>query len=165
MSTKKNSSESSEKSLTKSKATTGKSTTKTKAASAVNSSQKTVGKSTTKMKAATEVKATAKSTAKPKTGSSSKTISKPAKPKGKKRKTNLLRLCSDMSKYAVDANDKEIIKRFKTTILTSTDDISKSNLDIILNTPNETDLSVFSESLQAYVKHYLFMVKRSKKMK
>ena len=50
-----------------------------------------------------------------KTKTPSKTGKSPSKgpAKGKKRKTNLLRLCSEMNKYVTDANDKEIIKRFK----------------------------------------------------
>lgn len=83
--------------------------------------------------------------------------------KGKKRKTNLLRLCSEMNKYVIDANDKEIIKRFKTTIFSSSEDISKSSLDIILNSPKDVEIGLFSEILQPYIKHYLFMMKRDKK--
>ncbi|MDY6933830.1 MAG: hypothetical protein SVZ03_06360 [Spirochaetota bacterium] len=80
----------------------------------------------------------------------------------KKRKTNLLRLCSMMSKYAADANDKEIIKRFKTTIFSSSDDITKSSLDLIINNPKDLELNNFSENIQPYIKHYLFMVKRDR---
>ncbi len=87
-----------------------------------------------------------------------------AKNKGKKKRTNLLKLCSEMSNYVIDANDKEIIRRFKTSITSSTEeDISKTNLDIILKAPKDVEISEFSERIQPYIKHYLFMVKRKKK--
>ncbi len=86
------------------------------------------------------------------------------KSKPKKRRSNLSRLCSEMSKYVVDANDKEIIKRFKTTITSSSEqDITKSNLDVILKSPKDVEMNAFSESIQPYIKHYLFMVRRDSK--
>ena len=67
-----------------------------------------------------------------------------------------------MNKYAEDANDKEIIKRFKTTITSSiSEDISKVSLFNILKKPEEVNMSEYSESIQPYIKHYLFMVNRS----
>jgi hypothetical protein len=78
------------------------------------------------------------------------------------KKPNLLKLCSVMNKYADDANDKEIIKRFKTTITSSVnEDISKTNLFNILKKPEDVSISDFSESIQPYIKHYLFMFNRS----
>jgi hypothetical protein len=78
------------------------------------------------------------------------------------KKPNLLKLCYVMNKYADDANDKEIIKRFKTTIVSSVnEDISKTNLINILKKPEEVNTSDFSESIQPYIKHYLFMFNRS----
>ena len=82
---------------------------------------------------------------------------KTAKNTGKKRMTNLLKLCSEMGKYVEDANDKEIIKRFKTTIFSSVEDITKVNLDKIIKEPKSIEVSTFTESIQPYVKHYLFM--------
>ena len=71
-----------------------------------------------------------------------------------------------MNNYVVDANDKEIIKRFKTTISSSMEeDITKSSIDLIFNNPKDVDVSAFSESIQPYIKHYLFMVKRDKNKK
>lgn len=79
-----------------------------------------------------------------------------------KKKINLLKLCSVMNNYADDANDKEIIKRFKTTITSSvSEDISKTSLMNILKKPEEISTNDFSESIQPYIKHYLFMVNRS----
>ena len=81
-----------------------------------------------------------------------------------KKKNNLLKLCTEMGKYIIDANDKEIIKRFKTTISSAVEeDISKSSLDMILKDPKEVQINTFSESIQPYIKHYLFMIKRKKK--
>lgn len=78
------------------------------------------------------------------------------------KKPNLLRLCSVMNNYAEDANDKEIIKRFKTTITSSvSEDISKTSLFGILKKPEDVNMMDFSESLQPYIKHYLFMYNRS----
>ena len=100
-----------------------------------------------------------KSEARPKTKAKSQTRS------GKmghstRKKTNLSRLCSLMGKMAVDAVDKEIIKRFKIIIDTAEDDISKSSLDTILNDSHSVEVSQYHESLQPYIKHYLFMLKR-----
>jgi len=99
-------------------------------------------------------------TIKTKTKTSTKTIKKGI---GKVRKTCLLKLCAEMNGMAIDAVDKEIIKRFKTSIATSEEDIPKLGLEIILNNPKDVDMSSFSENLQPYIKHYLFMLKRSKK--
>jgi hypothetical protein len=82
--------------------------------------------------------------------------------KKQKKKTNLLKLCSVMNNYADDANDKEIIKRFKTTITSSVnEDISKISLANILKRPEDVSTNEFSESIQPYIKHYLFMINRS----
>jgi hypothetical protein len=86
--------------------------------------------------------------------------------KKQKKKVNLLRLCSEMNKFADDANDKEIIKRFKISIISSiTEDISKINLIAILKKPEDVDLNSFSESIQPYLKHYFFMINRNKNRK
>jgi hypothetical protein len=82
------------------------------------------------------------------------------KAKKPKRKSNLLRLCSEMNKYATDAVDKEVVKRFKTLIDTSAEEITKSSLDSILSKNSEVDITNFHESLQPYIKHYVYMVRR-----
>jgi hypothetical protein len=84
-------------------------------------------------------------------------------PKSKKtrKKTSLLKLCSEMNKLVLDAVDKEIVKRFKILIDTSAEEITKTSLHAVLSSPDEVDINTFHESLQPYVKHYLFMVKRS----
>jgi hypothetical protein len=82
--------------------------------------------------------------------------------KKQKKKTNLLKLCSEMNIYANDANDKEIIKRFKTTITSSVgEDISKTSLFTILKKPEDVKMAEFNESIQPYIKHYIFMLNRS----
>ncbi len=82
--------------------------------------------------------------------------------KKQKKKTNLIKLSSVMNNYADDANDKEIIKRFKSTITSSVaEDISKTSLLTILKKPEDAKMSDFSESIQPYIKHYIFMVNRS----
>lgn len=82
-----------------------------------------------------------------------------------RKKTNLSKLCTQMNKMSVDAVDKEIIKRFKIIIDTSDEDISKSNLEMIINEPSDVEASNYHESLQPYIKHYLFMLKRSNNKK
>lgn len=80
-----------------------------------------------------------------------------------KRKTNLYKLCSEMNKLCIDAVDKEVVKRFKTLIDTSADEITKTSLHAVLSNPREVDFSSFHESILPYVKHYVFMIKRAKK--
>ncbi len=80
-----------------------------------------------------------------------------------RKKTNLQRLSVEMNKVASDAVDKEIIKRFKTLIDTCEEDITKSSLLQVLKNSKDVDVNSFHESLQPYVKHYIFMVKRNKK--
>ena len=90
----------------------------------------------------------------------------PVSSKKNKKKVNLLKLCSEMNNYADDANDKEIIKRFKTSITSSVnEDISKVSLNIILKKPGDVNMGDFPENIQPYIKHYLFMVNRSKRKK
>ncbi len=91
-----------------------------------------------------------------------KVKSKSPKRKSKK-KTNLSRLCLEMNKLTRDAVDKEVTKRFKILIETTEEDITKVSLNQILKDPKDVDLSIFHESLQPYIKHYLFMAKRDKK--
>ncbi len=90
---------------------------------------------------------------------------KPIKAKAKKhkKKNNLLKLCTEMGKVAFDAVDKEIIKRFKTLIDTCEEDITKSSLDLVIKHSKDVEVGSFPESLQPYIKHYLFMKKREKK--
>jgi hypothetical protein len=80
-----------------------------------------------------------------------------------KKKSNLSRLCLEMNKLTRDAVDKEVTKRFKILIETTEEDITKVSLNQILKDPKDVDLSIFHESLQPYIKHYLFMAKRNKK--
>jgi hypothetical protein len=83
--------------------------------------------------------------------------------KKSKKKTNLSRLCVEMNKLTRDAVDKEVTKRFRILIETTEEDITKVSLNQILKDPKDVDLSIFHESLQPYIKHYLFMAKRNKK--
>ncbi len=87
------------------------------------------------------------------------------KAKIKTKKINLLKLYSEMNKLSNDAVDKEVIKRFKIIIDTSEDDITKKNLHLILKEPKSVNIADFSDSLQPYIKHYLFLSKRNKWMK
>lgn len=77
-----------------------------------------------------------------------------------KRKVNLAKLFAEMNKLAIDAVDKEIVKRFKTIIETMEEDISKTTLTTIMKQPDALDLGMFNEGVQPYLRHYIFMKKR-----
>jgi hypothetical protein len=79
-----------------------------------------------------------------------------------KRKVNLLKLYSIMNGLSRDAVDREVIKRFKIIIDSIEEDISKVKMNDILKHYAHIVLSDFKESLQPYVKHCVFMLKREK---
>jgi len=93
-----------------------------------------------------------------------KTVQKTRKTSKNKRKKNLSRLYTAMNRITVDAVDKEISKRFKTIIDTSDEDLPKIRVDEILKNPEDIKISDYHESLQPYLKHYLFMLKRKKNL-
>ena len=70
-----------------------------------------------------------------------------------------------MNKLTNDAVDKEVIKRFKIIIDTIEEDITKKSLLQILREPKSVTVSDFSDTLQPYIKHYLFLIKRNKRNK
>ncbi|MCX7680217.1 MAG: hypothetical protein N2316_13515 [Spirochaetes bacterium] len=82
------------------------------------------------------------------------------KSKAGKKKANLLKLCTEMNKLAIDAVDREVIKRFRILIDAAEEDITKTGLSAILKDWKEIDLSQFHESFHPYIKHYIFMMKR-----
>ena len=84
-----------------------------------------------------------------------------AEKKTSKRKANLQKLFSEMNQLAKDAVDKEIVKRFKTVIDTMEEDITKATLHTITKQPDSLDLTIFNEGVQPYIRHYIFMLKRS----
>jgi hypothetical protein len=77
-----------------------------------------------------------------------------------KRKTNLLKLYSEMNKMVKDAVDKEVAKRFRIIIDLVETDISKTTLADIMKRHNTIELDRFGEGVKPYIKHYVFMVKR-----
>ncbi len=107
---------------------------------------------------------------KPKRGVSAKKKAQPRKSeirpsKVRTKKVNLLKLYSEMNKLSNDAVDKEVIKRFKIIIDTIEEDITKKSLLLILREPKNVTVSDFGDSLQPYIKHYLFLMKRNKRAK
>jgi len=108
------------------------------------------------MVAKSEARSKSKTETKAKTEIRSSSMSHSAR-----KKTNLSRLCIQMGKMSADAVDKEIIKRFKIIIDTAEDDITKGSLEAILSDPSSVEVTSFHESLQPYIKHYLFMLKRN----
>ena len=126
-----------------------------------NKTSKTVK---TKSKSTSSKKQTVKKKTSAVKKSAEKTTRTAQKPKRKKNK-NLSRLHSEMNKMVLDAVDREVIKRFKIIIDTSEEDLTKVNLTQLLKEPKSVDMSIYDESLQAYIKHYLFMKKREKNIK
>ncbi|MBP7583613.1 MAG: hypothetical protein KBA61_06245 [Spirochaetes bacterium] len=111
---------------------------------------------------ASKVKKTVRAKNKPvkKTEESRNAVVSRTKAKRPKKKTNLLRLCTEMNKVTIDAVDKEVTKRFRTLIDAADEDITKAGVQTILKNWKEVDLTQYHESLQPYIKHYIFMVKR-----
>lgn len=89
------------------------------------------------------------------------TVKKTKKASRSKRKTNLLRIANAMNKMVVDANDREIMRRFKVLIDTSEEDVTKAEVDVILKNPESVTISNYHEAFQPYIKHYIFMLKRA----
>jgi hypothetical protein len=79
----------------------------------------------------------------------------------KAKKNNLLKLYSEMNKLSKDAVDKEVIRRFRIIIETSEEDITKKSLELILKDQKNVNMADFSDNLQPYIKHYLFLTKRN----
>lgn len=94
---------------------------------------------------------------------STTTVKKSTKKSRSTRKTNLLKLCSVMSKLAHDAVDKEVVKRFKILIEANDEDITKVELNTILKHYDGIELNQFHEGLQPYIRHYVFLMKRRAK--
>lgn len=104
--------------------------------------------------------AKAKKAAVKRTTESKNAVIAKSKTKRPKRKTNLLRLCAEMNKVVIDAVDKEVTKRFRTLIDAADEDVTKTGVQMILKNWKDVELSQYHESLQPYIKHYIFMVKR-----
>lgn len=85
----------------------------------------------------------------------------PEKKGAAKRKVNLLKLHTHMHQISHDAVDKEITKRFKTVVDSAEEDISKNLLASIMKHYDTLDLNQFGEGMQPYIRHYIFMLKRS----
>ncbi len=147
------------KSKAKSKSKTAKKATTKKTAakkSAIKPSTK-VKKTVTKKSKKVADKKIVKKTAIKKTENKNRVIRK------KKRKVHLQKLCTEMNKMSIDAVDKEIIKRLKIIVDTCDEDISKASLDVIIKEYESIEYNNYHESLHPYIKHYIFMVKRSKR--
>jgi len=124
----------------------------------------TTAKKKTAVKASTKVKAKIKAKSTQKAVKATK-AKKTTRTKISKRKSNLSKLCTEMNKMTFDAVDREIIKRFKIIIDTSEEDIAKTSMLSIIQEPKSVDLHSYHESLQPYIKHYLFMLKREQNKK
>jgi len=89
---------------------------------------------------------------------------KKTKKKGRStRKVNLARLYTAMNKMSDDAVDKEILRRFKILIDSCDQDITKVAVDAVFKDPDAVDIAEFHEGLQPYIRHYIFLIKKSAK--
>lgn len=89
---------------------------------------------------------------------------KKTKKKGRStRKVNLSRLYTAMNKMSEDAVDKEILKRFKILIDSCDQDLTKIAVDSVFKSPDAVDINEFHEGLQPYIRHYIYLVKKSAK--
>ncbi len=122
--------------------------------------KKSVGKKSTSTISKTPQKGLAKKAIKDNPASSMGVSLSKIKSKTGKRKANLLKLCTEMNKIAVDAVDKEVIKRFRILIDAAEEDITKSSLHAVMKNWKDVEVTQFHESFHPYIKHYIFMMKR-----
>jgi len=95
-----------------------------------------------------------------------KAVPRVGQKKVRKKMANLNRIHAEMMKLVIDAVDKEVTKRFKIIIETSAEeDITKVAANTVLKDPKSVEVNSFHEALQPYIKHYLFMLKRSQRQK
>ncbi len=86
-----------------------------------------------------------------------------ASARNRKRKTNLLKIHSAMNKMVEDAVDKEVVRKFRTIIDSSEEDLTRAQADEILKSPLNLNVGDFPESTHPYLRHFIFMHKREAK--
>jgi hypothetical protein len=86
--------------------------------------------------------------------------------KGKKsaKKKNLNILLKEMEKLSEEPNDREICKKFKLLIESNVElDIPRQTMSEIIENPENTEDKDIPESILPFIRHYIFMCKRSEK--
>ena len=69
-----------------------------------------------------------------------------------------------MRKLSVEVNDTEICKRLEILMATSKDDLPIAQVNLLLADPKSFDPRAIAEPFTQYVRHFIYMVKRSGKL-
>ncbi len=69
-----------------------------------------------------------------------------------------------MKKLISEVNDHEILRRLETLMVTSKEDLNQAVVRSLLENPLDFDPKSVPEPYAQYVRHFVYMVKRNKKM-
>ncbi|TGL58926.1 hypothetical protein EHQ64_17970 [Leptospira sarikeiensis] len=69
-----------------------------------------------------------------------------------------------MKKVTSEVNDHEILRRLETLMVTSKEDLNQATVRSLLENPLDFDPKSVPEPYAQYVRHFVYMVKRNKKM-
>ncbi|EIE01080.1 hypothetical protein LEP1GSC185_3788 [Leptospira licerasiae serovar Varillal str. VAR 010] len=69
-----------------------------------------------------------------------------------------------MKKVTSEVNDHEILRRLETLMVTSKEDLNQTVVRALLENPLDFDPKSVPEPYAQYVRHFVYMVKRNKKM-
>ncbi|PJZ24893.1 hypothetical protein CH352_12935 [Leptospira hartskeerlii] len=69
-----------------------------------------------------------------------------------------------MKKVTSEVNDHEILRRLETLMVTSKEDLNQAVVRSLLENPLDFDPKSVPEPYAQYVRHFVYMVKRNKKM-
>ncbi|MFB5651185.1 hypothetical protein ACE5IS_11100 [Leptospira wolffii] len=82
----------------------------------------------------------------------------------KTKRTSFQRLLNAMKKLISEVNDHEILRRLETLMATSKEDLNQAVVRSLLENPLDFDPKSVPEPYAQYVRHFVYMVKRNKKM-
>ncbi|WP_167882098.1 phosphatidylinositol phospholipase [Leptospira semungkisensis] len=80
------------------------------------------------------------------------------------KRTSFQRLLNAMKKVTSEVNDHEILRRLETLMVTSKEDLNQAVIRTLLENPLDFDPKSVPEPYAQYVRHFVYMVKRNKKM-
>ncbi|WP_210410883.1 phosphatidylinositol phospholipase [Leptospira sarikeiensis] len=80
------------------------------------------------------------------------------------KRTSFQRLLNAMKKVTSEVNDHEILRRLETLMVTSKEDLNQATVRSLLENPLDFDPKSVPEPYAQYVRHFVYMVKRNKKM-
>ncbi|MCR1792468.1 hypothetical protein AB3N61_18990 [Leptospira sp. WS58.C1] len=80
------------------------------------------------------------------------------------KRTSFQRLLNAMKKVTSEVNDHEILRRLETLMVTSKEDLNQAVVRSLLENPLDFDPKSVPEPYAQYVRHFVYMVKRNKKM-